>query len=178
MTRAKRSRKVNTNGPARPPREKKQANVKFSKKAGKGQATGSRHSGAEVRAAVTGANVEKKDPRHGSKKPIALVMDAAQASVVKPAMKPEQELAKLEQSPRLSQLLDQVEGGELLSQADQFWLDSTLARIAVLMDQLGISDDLPAEEPAAPVKSSTTDSELDLFEQFEQGSDLLDQFKD
>ncbi|WP_298440815.1 Der GTPase-activating protein YihI [uncultured Ferrimonas sp.] len=178
MTRAKRSRKVNTNGPARPPREKKQADVKKSKKNVKGQATGSRYSGKEVQDAVTGANVIKKDPRLGSKKPIALVVDKPQAAPSKPQLSPEKELAQLESNPRLTQLLDKLEGGELLSQADQFWLDSTLARIAVLMDILGISDDLPQEPVSAPAAAPKADSEQDLFDQFEQGSDLLDQFKD
>lgn len=174
MTRAKKSRKVNTNGPARPARMKRDENHKTGKKIGKGHATGSRHSGAAVKRNPQ-AEAKAVDPRHGSKKPIALTVDAPKAET-KPQLSPEKELAQLEQSPRLAKLLDQVEGGELLAQADQFWLDTTLARIAVLMDTLGISDDDIDDEPEQPQAAASEDA--DLFDQFEQGNDLLDQFKD
>ncbi|WP_028116595.1 Der GTPase-activating protein YihI [Ferrimonas senticii] len=177
MTRAKKTRKVNANGPARPPRAKRDESFKTGKRKGKGQASGNRHSSTEVRTAAN-TKADKVDPRHGSKKKIALVIEPTQAPVVT-KLSPEKELAKLENNPRLGALLDKVEGGELLAPADQFWLDTTLARIAVLMDELGIDDDAYDDEPvAAPSKAQGATDELDLLAQFEQGASLLDQYKD
>ncbi|MFI3244936.1 MAG: Der GTPase-activating protein YihI [Ferrimonas sp.] len=179
MTRIKKSRKVNTNGPARPPREKKQAEAKAKRKIGKGLATGNRHSGEAVKSGKPADNTAAKDPRLGSKKKIALVVEGPQSAPSQPRLSPEKELARLENSPRLSLLLDKVEGGELLAAADQFWLDTTLARIAILMDELGIDDDFAEEAPVSPpsVVAESAASELDMFERFEQGSDLLEQYK-
>lgn len=103
-----------------------------------------------------------KDPRIGSKKPVALIADekAAPAKAknvaAKPArekkvsLTPEEELAQLENSERLDALLDRLEKGETLSSEDQGWLDVTLDRIDELMEQLGIEmdeeEDLEAEE--------------------------------
>ncbi len=177
MTRIKKSRKVNTNGPNRPPREKKQEKI-ASKRAGKGQKAGNRHSGTAVKQADQ-ANAPR-DPRLGSKKAIPLVLDAPRESAAKPKLAPEKELSKLENDPRLHTLLERVEDGEVLAQHDQFYLESTLARIAVLMDQLGIQASEEPEEamhtPAShPAKATDED---DLLAQFEQGEDLLNQFKE
>lgn len=106
--------------------------------------------------------VKEKDPRIGSKKPIALGGDVLPVKkVAKPAsakveekvirMTPEEELAALENDERLDELLDRLENGETLKAEDQAWLDQTLDRIDVLMEQLGIAleddaDDDEAEE--------------------------------
>ena len=64
-------------------------------------------------------------------------------------MSPEDELAKLENDERLDALLDRLENGEVLSAEEQAWLDQTLDRIDVLMEQLGIGmDDDDADEEA------------------------------
>ncbi|MFU9136328.1 Der GTPase-activating protein YihI [Erwinia tasmaniensis] len=108
---------------------------------------------------------KSKDPRIGSKKPVALGAASAAAKPVKPAkvakpvqeekkprMTPEEELATLENNERLDALLDRLENGETLSAEDQAWLDQSLDRIDVLMEQLGIAldddadDDKEAEE--------------------------------
>ncbi|SHI01778.1 Der GTPase-activating protein YihI [Ferrimonas marina] len=171
MTRIKKSRKVNSNGPTRPAREKKEALLP-SKKRGKGLKAGSRHSGAEVQHNPTAS--QAKDPRHGSKKAVPLFVDSTEAPKAK-ALAPEKELAKLENDPRLHDLLERLEDGEVLSQHDQFWLETNLARIAVLMDELGIEEE--EEAPAAPA-ASKPEGDDDLLAQFDQGEDLLKQFKE
>ncbi len=98
------------------------------------------------------------DPRLGSKKPVPLVADGAVAA--KPVVKPREtaptlsareELAALENSERLDALLDRLENGEKLAAEDQAWLDSSLDRIEVLMEKLGIDldDDSEAEDTEA-----------------------------
>ncbi|GAA5187094.1 Der GTPase-activating protein YihI [Ferrimonas gelatinilytica] len=174
MTRMKKSRKVNTNGPNRPPREKKQEKI-ASKKAGKGQKAGNRHSGTAVKQADK-ANAAH-DPRLGSKKAVPLVLDKASAPQPRNPVSPEKELSKLENDARLHTLLERVEDGEVLAQHDQFYLETTLARIAVLMDELGIQESAhDAPDPSADKREQLDDE--DLFAQFEQGEDLLKQFKE
>jgi len=101
-----------------------------------------------------------KDPRIGSKKPVALIADGktVTASVKKSEQKPsaekkarltpEEELAKLENDERLDALLDRLENGETLSAEDQGWLDASLDRIDELMEQLGIVMDDTEDEQA------------------------------
>ncbi len=173
MTRIKKSRKVNTNGPARPPREKASARAKHGgKKVGKGQASGSRHSLSK--AAQARQDAATTDPRLGSKAPVALFVDAATPAKAAPqVLAPDVELAKLEADPRLNTLLERTEAGETLKPKDQAWLDATLDRIADLMHQLGLDvEDEGYEEDA------TSDEEPDLLSRFEQGADLLDQYKE
>lgn len=102
---------------------------------------------------------EPKDPRIGSKVPIALVVDA-KVKAAKPQPKPkaekplrltpEEELAKLENDERLDALLDRLDDGATLSAEDQAYVDQTLDRIDALMAQLGIElgdeDDEEQEE--------------------------------
>ncbi|KML71540.1 Der GTPase-activating protein YihI [Pectobacterium peruviense] len=94
------------------------------------------------------------DPRIGSKKPVQLgVLDSAivkpkpklkpsepveKVSAAKPAMSPEEELEMLENDARLDALLDRLDSGETLSAKDQSWVDETLDRIDILMEELGI----------------------------------------
>ncbi|MBN3135301.1 Der GTPase-activating protein YihI [Pectobacterium punjabense] len=94
------------------------------------------------------------DPRIGSKKPVQLgVLDSAiakpkpkskpsapveKAVAAKPTMSPEEELEMLENDARLDALLDRLDSGETLSAKDQSWVDETLDRIDILMEELGI----------------------------------------
>lgn len=87
-----------------------------------------------------------KDPRIGSKKQIPLISQTdnppdASHHTEAPRQAPDQELAQLENHPRLDTLLNQLEAGETLNPDDQHWLDRTLQRIGQLMEQLGISED-------------------------------------
>ncbi|GAB7211408.1 hypothetical protein OS31_29160 [Dickeya oryzae] len=83
------------------------------------------------------------------KKPVALLPESAVAPtkpVTMPKEKPvrlspQEELEMLENDPRLDNLLDRLEKGETLPAKEQSWLDETLDRIDILMEQLGISLD-------------------------------------
>ncbi|MFC0229175.1 Der GTPase-activating protein YihI [Serratia aquatilis] len=100
---------------------------------------------------------QPKDPRIGSKVPVALVVEAKvktkpqpkPQAEKKPRLTPEEELNKLENDERLDGLLDQIELGATLSAEDQSYVDQTLDRIDALMQQLGIElgeDDEEEEE--------------------------------
>ncbi|RLM23260.1 GTPase-activating protein [Brenneria alni] len=96
------------------------------------------------------------DPRIGSKKPVplgikekAVTKPRSVAPETKPVtLSPEEELTLLENDARLDVLLDRLDNGETLSAKDQSWVDETLDRIDILMEQLGIElgDDDDEEE--------------------------------
>lgn len=108
-----------------------------------------------------GSDGKNRDPRLGSKKPVALGSEGATAKPAraakavkpqaekKPRLTPQEELASLENDERLDTLLDRLESGESLSAEEQAWLDQTLDRIDVLMEQLGIALDDDVEDEAA-----------------------------
>lgn len=92
-------------------------------------------------------NNAPKDPRIGSKKPVPLVVnDAPKVTKKKTApvkaepirLAPEQELAQLENDPRLDELLSRLENGEKLTAEEQTYTEKTLDRIDELMAELGI----------------------------------------
>ena len=127
----------------------------------RGNASGSRANPVTANQKGSGS-ATAKDPRIGSKKPIALGPVTAEAqSVKKPAkaakpaeqkkvhLSPEEELASLENNERLDALLDRLEKGETLPAEEQAWLDQTLDRIDVLMEQLGIALDDDVEDDEA-----------------------------
>lgn len=90
-----------------------------------------------------------KDPRIGSKTPIALVVDTninttkvvKQPKSKKTILSPQQELEQLENDPKLDMLLDLVEQNGKLTKEQQTYLDSKLNRIDELMQELGYTDD-------------------------------------
>lgn len=160
--------------PARAPQGKKPARVKRKsreelnqeardrkrEKKRSGNASGSRANPVSESQKAAGSN-KAKDPRIGSKKPVALgagvpagkPLKTVKAKPVpeKKRLSPEEELAALENDPRLDALLDRLESGETLSAEDQAWLDQSLDRIDVLMEQLGIAldDDEEAQDRQA-----------------------------
>ncbi|QTF10518.1 Der GTPase-activating protein YihI [Brenneria izadpanahii] len=111
----------------------------------RGNAAGSR---AQETGQASNAAGQRKvaDPRIGSKKPVPLGIK--EKATTKPkfsapeakaaALSPEEELAQLENDARLDELLDRMDNGETLSAKDQTWVDETLDRIDILMEQLGI----------------------------------------
>ena len=117
----------------------------------RGHAPGSRASGSE---GASGSNKQKqqKDPRIGSKKPIALgVTDAPvvkqhKPKSEKPMLSPQAELDMLETDERLDALLERLEEGETLTAEEQAWVDAKLDRLDALMQQLGLSYDDDEEE--------------------------------
>lgn len=92
------------------------------------------------------ASDQTKDPRIGSKVPVALVVEdnvknkpqPKPKAAAKPRLSPEDELSKLENDERLDALLDRLDEGATLSAEDQAYVDKTLDRIDALMEQLGI----------------------------------------
>ncbi|QXW29861.1 GTPase-activating protein [Aeromonas sanarellii] len=91
---------------------------------------------------------QAKDPRIGSRKPVALIVDEKSSKPVAPkavkektlVMTPEQELASIENDDRLNDLLDRLDAGETLDAAEQAWVDQRVDRYQELMDELGIID--------------------------------------
>ncbi|WP_372943023.1 Der GTPase-activating protein YihI [Shewanella sp.] len=179
MARSKKTRKGGENGPKFAPRVKKtDRKVVDGKKSETGRKSGSRHNEALLKQASGSGTAIAKDARHGSKKPVALSLPASitEPLVVKPKqpkITDEQKLLKLEEDPRLNQLLDQLEEGRDLSDADQKWLDIQLDKIEQLMQRLGLTED--DEVPAPSPKKQLTDDEL--LNRFESGADLLKDYQ-
>lgn len=188
MTRQKKSRKASDNGQRHLPateirkiREQKDE----TKKKGAGLKSGNRNSMQQANVNQDPvANKAKKDPRLGSKKPIALLPEAkpellpvaapaplpkVQLKAAKPeTLSPEQELLQLENDPKLQQLLERVERDELLTGKDAKYFNRQTARISELMTLLGLDD----EEPAADATAEYEDP-LSRFERTDWRKDLL-----
>ncbi|GIU12090.1 Der GTPase-activating protein YihI [Shewanella morhuae] len=186
MSRSKKTRKGGENSPKLQPRVKKQDRAVATgkrKEKESGNKSGSRHNeGLILAQAPQQQAAKKKDPRHGSKKPVALAIPVAavtdkatQPKVKQAKLTDEQKLLKLEEDPRLNQLLDMLEEGRDLNDVDQKWLDQQLNKIETLMVKLGISDDMDADVPSSPAKSLSDD---ELFDKFESGADLLKDYQD
>ncbi|BDM62748.1 Der GTPase-activating protein YihI [Shewanella sp. NFH-SH190041] len=177
MARSKKTRKVNQNGAKVAPRSKKADRTIAIKKRDTGNKTGSRSNEGALQKSAPGAKQQgsSQDPRHGSKRPVALTLPSQpqqpiKQKVVQPKLTDEQKLLQLEEDPRLNQLLDQLEEGRDLPAADQQWLDKQLAKIEALMEKLGLSE----EEDFAPAKPASDD---DLLDKFESGLDVLKQYQ-
>lgn len=169
MTRIKKTRTPGQLGARKESRENAEQSRERKRKARrKGLAPGSRHNPGGESGGGDAARVQK-DPRLGSKKPVALSKDEARAApvakvrVAKPeALTPEQELERLENDERLNTLLDRVDAGDKLGKDDAAWLDQTLARHQQLLEQLGLLE----EEDEAPQEGDDLwtrfmDAELD-----------------
>lgn len=148
----------------------------------KGLPPGSRHQ-EHTNANLKKASVEATDPRLGSKVKIDLtkysepvinneqphaVIDSFGSQVTetqlldaKTRIMLEKELLKLESSPRLEQLLLQADEGELLSEEDTLFVETSLDRVAELYELLGI--EMVEEEL----------SEDDALEEDEKNDDLM-----
>lgn len=165
MTRAKKSRGSGQIGirhkPAAEARLSRERPVETKKK-GAGLKSGSRNSQEQTKQ-TPASGKSNKDPRHGSKKPIALIPDAAEQKLLQQdvnfapkaqlskakavTLPPEQELAQLEQDERLLALVDRVEQGEILTGKDAKYFNSKTARHAELLTLLGLDQQADADEP-------------------------------
>lgn len=180
MTRQKKTRSAGPNGlrnlsaedirKTRPPKEQ-------TKKKGAGLKSGSRNSVATV-SGESNSGTAKKDPRVGSKKPIALLAEAElkqtelsvtalqpKASLAKAKPVPltaQQELVLIENDSYLQQLLERVEKDEILTGKDAKYFNAKTARLEQLLDELGL-----AEEDDATVDP------LAAFERTDWRKDLL-----
>ncbi|MBM7456205.1 hypothetical protein HNR62_002087 [Oceanisphaera litoralis] len=168
MTRMKKTRTPGQIGARKENRETAEQSKDRKRKAKrKGLAPGSRHNTGEAGQQNSGAKAPR-DPRLGSKKPIALVPEMAAPKAPKPdrpvkapkpdqaapvvaphvqVLTPEQELDQLENNERLNTLLDRVDAGEKLGKDDAVWLDKTLARHQQLLEELGLLEE-DEEDPA------------------------------
>ncbi|MFD2179163.1 Der GTPase-activating protein YihI [Veronia pacifica] len=176
MTRKKRSRKVGSEGPAQyddrsPSQTELEGRLQKKLKKRKGLKAGSRHSDTATLSARKQA--EKKDPRHGSKKAVPLIVEkkphpkSAEAKKAR-RLSAEQELEMLENDAQLNVLLDRIENGESLGAGLQGYVDEKLDRIEVLMKQLGIMDESePEPEKEETPSSSKKRTDDDLLAAFE-----------
>ncbi|MEJ2766465.1 Der GTPase-activating protein YihI [Photobacterium sp. MCCC 1A19761] len=167
MTRKKKSRKPGSEGPAvytQKSSNQLEQEGRLRKKARKrkGLKTGSRHSDGSV--AGSRGQARAKDPRHGSKKPVPLIVEAKKPMTKKERrLSAEQELAMLENDSQLMVLLDRIDAGENLGAGLQKQVDQKLDRIEQLMNQLGLLEDDEVEVAAA----APSDDDDDLLDKFE-----------
>lgn len=114
----------------------------------KGLSSGSRHSAQQQNTANN--KTEVKDPRVGSRKKVPLVVEFVnkpeKGQFIQPVSAPKKldpavELERLENNEILNELLDALDAGKTLSKADQQFVDECLARVAELMEELGIEDE-------------------------------------
>jgi ribosome assembly protein YihI (activator of Der GTPase) len=160
MARQKKSRKVGKIGISKTPSNVRKPTEKRVKKH-LGKPAGSRNN--EALTVKQDAKKVNKDPRHGSKKPVSLIAETKEHKSAAKKVKyfsPTQELAAIEQDPRLATLLDKIDLGKKVSREDQHYVDQTLARHRILCDILGLTD-----EPEKQKESS--EEQTDLYSQFE-----------
>ena len=144
MSRKKKSRKTGPLAPKSLPRQK-QPQAHQSKKKGKGQAAGQRHSAASQQQQLTKRAALPEG--HGQRKPVSLIQPGQTMADVQMDVSAAQSqemmtrLMQLENDPRLNRLLDKIEQGATLSREDQKWFDATLDEVEVLMQRLGIEDE-------------------------------------
>lgn len=173
MTRIKKTRSSGQNGirhkPAAEARQERER-APETKKKGSGLKSGSRHSPPTEQRRLQGSG--KKDPRHGSKEPIPLVVNTAEkklmetttpkpmAKLVKaqePTLSPEQELAQIENDATLMALLDRVDQGEILKGKEAKYFNAKTSRHAKLVDLLGLAEEEDDETPDALTQLENTD---------------------
>lgn len=146
----------------------------------KGNKAGARNLLESKQTQQKNANKAKNDKLVGSKKAINLGSKQEQVATKKEPQakvniakeqpkeeKPvkisaEKELTLIENDERLNDLLEQLDNGDEVSQADSLWVDQQMQRHQTLMKELGWLDN---------------DGEEDLIQQFESASSALDEFK-
>lgn len=160
MTRKKKNRKIGQIGirkqDDRPERKPTSTRIK---KAPKGQRSGTRNSLMEEnQTSVTQVGAGKKDPKHGSKKKIELVVTKSKPEEKKPkpqvdkkpavkltkavvnTITPEEEFDKLEQDEQLLDLAQRAEAGEMLQGKEAKYFNKHMARYEELCEILGIEE--------------------------------------
>lgn len=181
MTRKKKARTSGQIGlrhkPASEARQERERPVETKKK-GAGLKSGSRNSAQADQTTETGN--KNKDPRHGSKTPISLVVTVAEKKLLSPKVEPKALLAKvkpveippqveleqIEQDEKLQDLLERMEQGETLTGKDAKYFNAKTARHAELLTLLGL--DVEEEEEAEEELD-----ELAKLEQVDWRKDLL-----
>ncbi len=167
MPKVKKSRKVGQIGVRSVPkadRAPNQPSGRVRKKTGK--PAGSRQNVSSIQNAQNKGNKQLKDARHGSKKPVALVVDAqAVKKVAKPKsyFSPKEELNAIESDARLDLLLNKLDSGKKVTQEEQQYVDQLLARHKVLCDLLGISTDEDEDQAEPDLMDKFEHSNLDGY---------------
>lgn len=182
MTRIKKSRTSGQIGIRNKPKSEarqERDRPEESKKKGAGLKSGSRNAVLLSKDHAVQQKQKNKDPRHGSKKPIELVLSPAEEKLMLPttqpkaqlakvrpvALAPADELAQLEQDERLLALVDRVEQGEILTGKDAKYFNSKTARHAELLSMLGLDD---ADAELDDADASQPDDPIDPMARFEQ----------
>ncbi|MBV2130388.1 Der GTPase-activating protein YihI [Arsukibacterium indicum] len=168
MTRQKKSRSAGNNGqrhmPATEARKLRQPKEETKKK-GAGKKSGSRNAIVEHKAEQQAGHSGPKDPRTGSKKPIALVAEPPVAPQIKPDLLPKarltkatvpglsaaEELAMIENDAQLQQLLERVENNEVLTGKEAKYFNTKTARLEQLLEQLGLAGQADSAEDDDPL---------------------------
>lgn len=147
MAASKKSRKVGRIGVRKDP-DYQHTTGPLKKKIGKGHKPGSRHNVEQnTKGTASGKKGGVNDPRHGSKKPVPLVLThkAVTASERRKFATPAEELAFIEADQRLSKLLDLADADQPLSSDDRAYLEQKLARHRLLCDLIGIRSNTDGE---------------------------------
>lgn len=194
MTRQKKSRKTGPLGSKSQPknmREHKDPDASKKPAKNKGKPPGNRHSIEPAKQQAGDHSSTQKDPRVGSKRKIELKVpeskpaktapavtekvtaqvvpgaDLAGRQSVSPAVaQAEDEFAKLENDPRLQELLAQLDAGDELSKEDNTWVEQQLTRYQQLADELGIdSDELEGDDE--------DDDDLEPWQKFDNPKDWV-----
>ncbi len=145
----KKSRKVGLIGVRKDPdfkQSRKPANQ--SKKTNKGRPAGSRNN-LETTSKVSGGSksAQQKDPRHGSKKPIALVVSPTVSKVQQRKFAtPAEELAAIEADSRLTALLEKLDNNKSLTREQQHYVETMMARHQSLCELMGIDPEDEEDE--------------------------------
>lgn len=172
MTRQKKSRIASNNGQRHLPAteiRKVREHKDESKKKGAGLKSGNRNSMQEKnKATAQHGGSANKDPRIGSKKPIALgaaavateqttvdMLSHEPKALLKPLKQvtqtPEQELAAIEADTHLQSLLERVERDEILTGKDAKYFNNKTARLTELLAILGLDDESDDEADSADI---------------------------
>lgn len=182
MTRKKKSRTSGQIGlrhkPAAEARQERDRPVETKKK-GAGLKAGSRNA-VTVEKTTTGGS-SNKDPRHGSKKPIALLPTVTEQTLLAANTEPKAQLAKvkaveippaveleqIEQDETLQLLLERVEQGEILTGKEAKYFNAKTARHAELLTLLGLDVDEEEQDETEELDP------LSKLEQIDWRKDLL-----
>jgi ribosome assembly protein YihI (activator of Der GTPase) len=184
MTRKKKARTSGQIGirhkPAAEARQERERPVE-SKKKGAGLKSGSRNAVHADKSTET--SNKNKDPRHGSKTPIPLVVTVAEKKLIAPQttpkallakakpveIPPQVELEQLEQDEKLQELLERMEQGETLTGKDAKYFNAKTARHSELLTLLGLDVEDEDDEEEAEEELD----ELSKLQQVDWRKDLL-----
>jgi ribosome assembly protein YihI (activator of Der GTPase) len=186
MSRTKKSRKPGTGSIGTLKDDKKKLVEPKPRRAKKtnGNEAGNRQKEATPKAINDQNSAKHKDPRIGNKNPIDLGKKVAAPIKVKPAKKVqdnspiaairvvevsetlEEQLGRIEQDPRLLEILEKQDADEALTSEDVIYFNTLMEQHEKISLELGLDEE---EEIAAPAKKS--DSEDDLWDKFDN-SDL------